>query len=1593
MKARYYCESQGNLFSEVPPDSAHTKTPVAIALAAMTQPKTRNYLWPEAFHYPATLEERVRASTLALETLESLDALTPTEDQRDALSRFSGWGGLAPVVSGREQWRHKAYGEALMKALGEDRVMAAEQSALTSYFTPPEVVRGIWEGLRHLGFAGGNVLDPAAGTGAFIGMCPPDLIDRCKFTLIEKDQITGDIARALYPDSRTHVAGLEEVRLPENHYDLVIGNVPFGNFSVADGEMRTFRGPIHDYFLLKALRKCREGGLIALLTTSGTLDKQSGRLRNELASNARLMGAIRLPQSTFAYCGAHVTVDLVVLQKLPTHMCDADSADWTKAVAGASGTFVNNYFLHNPDAVLGDLEVERSQYSNYKTVCNGPQVTRTQILQRFVRMPRVAAIAAKRIVGIDLMADESAPEGSIQLHEGVPNVVRNGMLMRIEINGRRAKRLIGLVNVREAAMALIHSQVDIDVSEADVELTRQGLNRNYDEFVKEFGFLSSQPNQSAFDEDPSYPLLLSLEVVDETTDARLKAQIFAERTAWARRPRAVAENLHDAALIALDQTGTVDLDSVAGLMGLDREAVFTALQTEPDYFLDPLSQQVLPRDSYLSGDVREKLHQAWAAFDVDPRFERNIPALEAVQPKDLAPDQITARLGQNWIPKGDVEAFIEHVTNRSVRVTHVPEAALFQLQDTRHHSSVGADWQTTRMSFYALLEKGLNQQSPDVYDNLPPPKEGRVLNQDETIAARERLEYIQEQFGIWLWSDEERSKRLAALYNRIYNCYVDRVFNGEHLTFPGMSDVYRPRSNQRNAVWRSLQTGNMMLAHFVGSGKSLTLAAITMEKKRLGQWTKPMIAVQNSTLLQFTAEFLRVYPQARVLMMGRDDMTKEARKRFVAKIATSNWDAIIVPHSVFDRIAVYPETLANYLESQTAPLEAARDDSDDYAERRLVTQQIESLKSKIKNLTNEANKDDTIYFEELGVDGLAVDEAQAYKNAWHPTKMVNVAGINASYSQRAMSMRLKVMTIFQRQQGDRGVIFSTATPICNSMSEVFTIMQYLQPTLLVEKGLGCFDAWAAQFGQRVSSVEIMPEGSGFRVKERFSRFHNVPELARMVRQTWDVVLKGTVAEIRVPAIAGGKQTVVGMPRSEVQAAYIKGLVERADDVRKRRVKPTEDNMLKIVTEGRKAALDMRLLDPDIEDHTGSKVNECVRRVFEIWARSSTARSTQIVFCDTSTPNTTGFSVYHDIRRKLVDRGIPESEIAFIHDYDTDKHRFSLLQKFNLGSVRILLGSSEKLGIGTNAQSKLIALHHLDVPWRPDQVEQRDGRAIRQGNENAIVELLRYVTSGSFDAYMWSACERKAAFIEQFLAGTVDERSAEDLSDASLSYAEVKAIASGDPNVRDLCLVQMELRRLRIVARSKESVRNALRCEALTLPSRVAQLQERIRCLTLDIQMMDSQQSQQWTLPDGNTAVPEQAIGSVKAQINALPMRIMDPQSNYLLAKAWGFNLIMFVDDEYSSRRRGYALRGHGNYRLDISAHMDPAEMLARCCKRLAEVRALIWSDGKSLEALLARNRELTLLLHADEEKQEESRLTELERREEELLGLVQMEPA
>lgn len=1593
MRSLRAARTQADLFLDDGEEPPTPRLALVRAVATATAPPSRNFTWPADVTFSANPRNRYDAFINVLEILDRIDeqaakgnntghggtALTP--DEKAHLAHFSGWASLDAVLAERTSSYQFPRRFELRKQLGDTALAAAQQATLTSYYTPPALVAAIWEGVRQLGFAGGTVLDPAAGSGVFLGMCPPDLQRASAFTLIEKDPTSARICRALYPDATIHGKAIEECRLPESYYDLVIGNVPFGNLRVFDSEMRTFRGPIHDYFIQKAVRKCRPGGLVVLITSAGTLDKTTSLLREKLAADASLIGALRLPSATFEHAGTEVVTDLLVLQKVPS---SAESADiWRDApVAPTLGVPVNAYFARHLHHVLGELDVANSnRYGNPELTCIGPTPEPSRVAALIGGFRLLERPTLGRPPAIDLIAArEEAAEGSIEVVDGVPHEVVDGMLVRISVNGRRAQRLVGLVSLREAAHTLIRAQVDHDATTESVEALRAELNRVYDAFIADFGSVCGTQNQQAFDGDPAYPLLLSLERVDPDTEMVSKAPIFRERTAWAKRPIDTAATAQDAALIALDQLGEVDAASVARLTGMSVDDAREQLLSGSGYYEDPASRRLCPADAYLSGDVRRKLREAEAAAELDPAFARNVDALRDVQPPFLEPHEIKTRLGQAWIPVDDVRAFAKHVTGRDVAVTHIPEAAQFAVAEL--HGSVGPDYQTARMSFYKLLEKALNQQAPEVYDPVDPrPK--KVLNAPETLAARERLEFIQTQFAEWLWSDADRAERLANLYNEHYNCYVDREFDGSHLTFPGMSEHYKPRSNQRNAVWRGLQSDTMMLAHFVGSGKTLILAALAMEKKRLGHWSKPMIVVQNSTLLQFTAEFMRIYPQARVLMMGRDDLSREARRRFVARIATANWDAVIIPHSVFDRIAVYPEAIVDYVEGQLAPLRIAAAATRDGSEQRLLQQQIAATQAKLDGMINAKAKDDSIYFEQLGVDGLLVDEAQAYKNLYIATKMSNVAGVNNSFSQRALNLLIKVESIYARQRGCRGVVFSTATPICNSMSETYVFMQYLQRPLLQEKGLECFDAWAAQFGQRTSQIEVAPEGSGFRVKERFASFHNVPELTHMVRQCWDIVRPGAVPEILVPALEGGKPHAIGVERTPAQAAYIAELAARADAIRRRAVTPDVDNMLKVVSEGRKSALDMRLLDSDADDDASSKVNACVRQVFEIWARNTESRATQLIFCDTNTPSTPGFSVYADIRQKLVARGVPEAEIAFIQEHATDRKRFALMQRVTRGIVRILLGSTEMLGIGTNVQAKLIALHHLDVPWRPDQVEQREGRMVRHGNEHAVVQIFRYVTQGSFDAYMWQTVERKQLFIEQFLAGTVRTRSAEDVSEASLTYAEVKAIASGNPAVRELCLVQMEIRKLVSVLQSRGALLRNMRGELNRVVEQRKHAERRVKAIAADVALVAAAGDAAWKSANSGRLDPLQACESMLKLASAI-------RKGQLLYGDVTLGTVgaLRIDVSIGRVDRIYELVGNERYALGFNQFSQPSLVHHQIVNALAELPVRLADTKKHIEYLDAREADLKAALAESTSMTAEKQLHDLEEREQALLTQV-----
>ena len=1358
---------------------------------------------------------------LAINALRALKVSSPpTIEQKLDLVRFPGWGAIGKLIgnaSGIPYYspQRKEVDE-LTKELSPAQRESANAASLTSYFTPPAVVDAIWTAARHYGFTGGKVLEPSAGSGAFIGLCPTDLRSRSSFVAVERDASSAAILKALYGDTEEIIeSALEDTRLPESYFDLVIGNVPFGQTTIRDKQTKGMTALVHDYFILKALRKVRPGGLVMLLTTAGTMDKLTSRAREQMARCAELMTAVRLPTSVFADDGASVVVDLLVFRRFRNERGVFDKPTWTgnTVIAFEAVNFpINPYWLDNPRHVLGDLESVSSKFGN-KLSCVGDlnieamcSILCAGELQRH--------LSDEPEVDTRAMANPGMPEGSFQLVNGRVHVVENGLLSVFDKTGAALKRVLALIAVRDTLKQLLVLQVSAVATELEVEQQRAKLRASYDQLCGEVQQITSRGNRIAFDDDPSYPLLLSLEAWDENEEVYVPAKILSARTTWPMNTARAATTVVDAALISLDTKGKIDVAYVASLIGRDEETVRAEIASADGYFINPQTVAPETADQYLSGNIREKLGIAEDAAARNTSYLRNVVALKAVLPAWVPAEQIGVRLGQPWIPPDDICEFTKHLTKQDYcRISYAASTATWQVPASRHSPVL---WQTDQMDFWSLLRHALNQQQPRI-TRMVDGKE--VVDSDATLAAQAKMLEIQEAFGPWLWSDVDRTTRLESVYNELFNCMRKRVFDGSHLTFAGMSGVYKPRSNQYNAIWRGLQTGSLLLDHFVGSGKTLTLCALAMESRRLGRARKPIIVVANSTLPQFTGEFLRIYPGANVLMMGREDMSKSERKRFVARVATGDWDAVIMPHSVFDRLALSKEMIDGYAQELCDPidLELASDSLDRNVERKLQ-QTRESLVEKLDRMIDASTKDDHILFSELGCDMVLIDEAHAYKNLFVQSKMQSVAGVSTNESQRAMGMLLKTRYISELRGGQSGVVFATATPLTNTMTEVFVLQQYLQPVTLQKFGIGHFDAWAANFGNVVTEVEVAPDGSGFRTKARFARFINVPELATICSEFWDTVTPEDVQGLIRPELETGQPIIISVPASPVQRAYTAMLSNRADDVRKRIVSPKEDNMLAIVLDGAKAALDMRIIDPTIEDHADSKVNACIRNVFEIWAKSSDLKATQIVFCDLSVGNQPGFSVYEDIAHKLINRGIPREQIAFAQNFKTDAKLMSLDRDMNAGKIRVLLGSSSVLGIGRNVQKRLLAWHHLDVPYRADQVEQRDGRGMRHGNTHKVVANYRYVTEGSFDAYKWQTVHRKAMFTAQFRKADVAERTVEDLDAGVMSYAEIKAIASGDARVRDHILMQNKMGMLNAQYRDKQRMVAQLEHEVRMLPT-------------------------------------------------------------------------------------------------------------------------------------------------------------------------------
>ena len=1269
-----------------------------------------------------SLKQKCRDNLAAIELLKQLETeeRSPTDDEKHMLVRHVGWGGLPQVFdTWNEGW--KAERERLEQLLTPDELDSARATTLNAHYTAPVVIGAMYALLQRLGFTHGRVLEPALGLGHFIGLMPEDMHARSLITGIEIDSITARLARLLYPDADIRHQPFEESKLADGFYDVAVGNIPFGDFVPHDPRFKQWSFVVHDYFFAAALDKVRPGGLILFITSKGTLDKQNGALREYLASQADLVGAIRLPNDAFKKnANTEVTTDIIVLRKrLPGELPAGTAWREVAVISNSLGEniAVNEYFAAHPEMMLGEMRLEGRMYGRGEpTLVGNGRPLADQLAEVIALFRREVFQAEQRRAAAPTLAQSfPAPEHIKPNAFAIVNeriAVREGDSLRFVtgLSSQAARRIRGLIRVRDAVRRCLRSQLD-GTPDEDVLAARKQLNRTYESFVARLGPVSDRANVIAFRGDPDLPLLLSVEHYAPEIGRATKAAIFRERTIQKQRPAPQVSTPQEALLVTLNERGCVDLDYLASL--LHRKPSEFLPDLKGSIFLNPQTKHWETEDEYLSGNVRAKLVVAEAAVLVDDQFRGNVTALQQVQPADLNATEIDARLGSTWIPIEDMQRFAKVVLGEEdITVSHAPQLGLWVVRGgygIRFSVANTTEWGTDRRSALELIEDALNLRVPTIYDH-DPDSDRDVINGPATEAARDKQEKLKERFKQWIWQDDERRERLVRKDNDEFNHTRLRTFNGDHLTLPGVNPVISLRPHQKASVWRILQTPNCLLAQVVGSGKTFIFCAAAMELKRLGLARKPLIVVPNHMLGQFSSEFLALYPGANILVATKDDFEKEKRKTLLSRIATGNWDAVIVTHSGFEKIPVSRATQEEFFKEQLRELALAVEQQRKEGDSRIVKaleRAKKQLEAKLKELAANEKKDDGLTFEELGVDRIFVDESHAFKNLFYVSKMTRIAGLPQTASQRAFDMFLKVRHI-QRMNGGGGVVFATGTPIANSVAEMFTVQRFLQMATLKAQNVAHFDAWAATFGEPVTAMELAPDGSGYRLHTRFCRFINVPELMQMFRQVADIQTQGML-RLPVPDTRGGKPAVVSAPCSPELKEIVQSLVERAEALRTGKVDPREDNMLLVTTDGRKAALDLRLHDPRLPDHPSSKINRAVQEIERIWRENVSCRSTQLVFCDLSIPTGgKGFSVYEDMRDKLVARGIPPDEIAFIQDYDSDAAKLALFRDVRAGKVRILFGSTQKMGTGTNVQERLIALHHLDAPWRPADVEHTRG---------------------------------------------------------------------------------------------------------------------------------------------------------------------------------------------------------------------------------------------------------------------------------------------
>ena len=1412
-----------------------------------------------------TAKEKFQRNVEAIRTLETIESekRPATNEEQEVLSKYVGWGGLADAFDETKSAWAKEYAE-LKPLLSEEEYISARESTLNAHYTSPVIIQEIYRTLQRMGFTKGNLLEPSMGIGNFFGMLPETMRESHLYG-VELDSLTGRIARLLYPKANITVDGYEKTTFPNDFFDAAVGNVPFGQYKVADKKYDKYNFLIHDYFFGKTLDQVRPGGMIAFITSKGTMDKENPKVRKYIAQRAELLGAVRLPNTAFkANAGTEVISDILFLQKRD-RIVDIEP-DWVHLSQDENGIAMNSYFVEHPEMVVGSMEMVSGPYGMESTCVPDDSLPFDEQLQKSLSF----------IEGSyeEIELEELNEELTAEVIPAVPEVknfsyaliddrlyYRENSLMRpVEASGGMLERIQGMVAIRDCTRELIRLQLE-DYPDEQIHSRQKQLNDLYDSFAKDYGRIYSQTNKRAFHQDSSYCLLCSLEKQDEEGNFLGKADMFTKRTIKKAEVVTSVDTASEALAVSLAEKAAIDFEYMSELSGKDEDTLIDELTGI--IFKNPLSEEWETADAYLSGNVRNKLETAETFAKNEPMYAVNVEALKRVQPRELDASEIEVRIGATWIEPRFIEDFMrevfetpEHLLNRDViKIQYSDVTGQWNVKGKNAdfgNALVNMTYGTSRRNAYQILEDSLNLKDSRVYDTvIEDGKEKRVLNKKETTIAAQKQDAMREAFRDWVFRDMDRRNELVGKYNVLFNSTRPREYDGSHLKFPGMTPDIELKGYQKNAVAHVLYGNNTLLAHCVGAGKTFEMVAAAMESKRLGLCQKSLFVVPNHLTEQWASDFLRLYPGANILAATKKDFQPANRKKFCSRIATGDYDAVIIGHSQFEKIPLSAERQTAIIERQIAEITQSIEEIKAEQGERYTIKQMEkmrkTLQTRLDKLNDTSRKDDVVTFEQLGVDRLFVDESHYYKNLFLHTKMRNVAGIAQSEAQKSSDMFAKCQYL-DELTGGKGITFATGTPISNSMTELYTNMRYLQYDMLQRMGLGHFDSWASSFGETQTAIELAPEGTGYRAKTRFAKFYNLPELIALFKECADIQ---TPDMLNLPIPKAEYENVVLQP-SEHQKEMVASLAERAEAVRDRRVEPHEDNMLKITNDGRKLALDQRLINPLLPDEEHSKVNVLVQKAYEIWDRTKADKSAQLIFCDLSTPKIVGKTiagdgndmleaevfddVYHDIKRKLVNRGVPEEEIAFIHEANTELRKTELFGKVRSGQVRFLIGSTQKMGAGTNVQDRLVALHHLDVPWRPSDIEQQEGRILRQGNRNDTVSIFRYVTEGTFDSYSWQVIENKQKFISQIMTSKSPVRSCEDVDEAALTYAEVKALATGNPYIKEKMDLDIQVSRLKLMKANHTSQIYRLEDNiAKNYPKQIEALQERIRGFQTDME--------------------------------------------------------------------------------------------------------------------------------------------------------------